>query len=156
MSKRTADISILATTEIGRTDRSHACVRRSRHQAFGKSGERDLGPVSHKVHGSYGEYNPAMVRKLMQLCVVTCVFTVFANAQQRGGGNAPAPAPPPQPGTNRPTVTPQPAPTPAPNQNIVITGRLIGDPGFDFPMVEVRFEYDGGQPIGFAYARSSG
>jgi Flp pilus assembly protein TadD len=99
-----------------------------------------------------------MIRKLMQLCVVTCVFTLFANAQQRGGGNqpAPAPAPSPQPGTNRPTVTPQPTPTPAPNQNIVITGRLIADPGFDFPMVEVRFEYDGGQPIGFAYASSSG
>jgi Flp pilus assembly protein TadD len=98
-----------------------------------------------------------MIRKLTQVCVVTCVFAVFANAQQRGGGNPPpAPAPSPQPGTNRPTVTPQPTPTPAPNQNIVITGRLIADAAFDFPMVEVRFEYDGGQPIGFAYANSSG
>jgi Flp pilus assembly protein TadD len=87
--------------------------------------------------------------------VLTCVFTVFANAQQRGNQPAP-PAPSPQPGTNRPTVTPQPTPTPTPTQNIVITGRLIADPGFDFPMVEVRFEYDGGQPVGFAYANSSG
>jgi Flp pilus assembly protein TadD len=96
-----------------------------------------------------------MIRKLMQLCVLTCVFTVFANAQQRGNQPAP-PAPSPQPGTNRPTVTPQPTPAPTPTQNIVITGRLIADPGFDFPMVEVRFEYDGGQPVGFAYANSSG
>jgi Flp pilus assembly protein TadD len=100
-----------------------------------------------------------MIRKLMQLWLVTCVFTVFANGQQRGGGGnqpAPAPVPTPQPGTNRPTVTPQPTPTPSPTQNLVLTGRLIADPGFDFPIVEVRFEYDGGQPIGFAYANSSG
>src|SRR5215831_2664398 len=130
--------------EIARTDRSRAYGHRSRPPAFRKSAVRDLDPVSHRVHCSYGEYNPAMIRKLMQLCVVTCVFTVFANAQQRGGGSPPAPAPAPQPGTNRPTVNPQPAPTPAPNQNVVITGRLIADPGFDFPTVEVRFEYDGG------------
>jgi Flp pilus assembly protein TadD len=98
-----------------------------------------------------------MFRKLMQLWVLTCVFTIFANAQQRGGGGGnPQPAPTPQPGTNRPTVTPQPTtPTPSP-QRIVITGRIIADGVFDYPMVEVRLEYDGGQPIGFAYTNSSG
>jgi Flp pilus assembly protein TadD len=101
-----------------------------------------------------------MFRKLMQLCVVTCVFTVIANAQQRGGagGNSqPGNAPAPQPGNNRPTVTPQPT-TPAPTapQNIVIGGRIIADGVFDYPMVEVRLEYDGGQPITFAYTNSTG
>ena len=99
-----------------------------------------------------------MIRKLTQLWVLTCVFTAVAIAQQKGGGNAPpAPAPTPQPGGNRPTViSPQPTPAPAPAQNIVISGRIIAEANLDFPMIEVRFEYDGGQPIGFAYTNSSG
>jgi Flp pilus assembly protein TadD len=98
-----------------------------------------------------------MIRRLTQLWVLTCVFTTLAIAQQKGGGgNAPAPAPTPQPG-NRPTViSPQPTPTPTPAQNIVISGRIIAEANLDFPMIEVRFEYDGGQPIGFAYTSSSG
>src|SRR4051812_48498340 len=98
-----------------------------------------------------------MIRRLTQLWVLTCVFTTLAITQQKGGGgNAPAPAPTPQPG-NRPTViSPQPTPTPTPAQNIVISGRIIAEANLDFPMIEVRFEYDGGQPIGFAYTSSSG
>src|SRR5262249_33819704 len=101
-----------------------------------------------------------MFRKLMQLCVLTCVFTVIANAQQRGGtGGNPQPGntPAPQPGNNRPTVIPQPTvPSPTTPQNMVIGGRIFADGVFDYPMVEVRLEYDGGQPISFAYTNSTG
>ena len=98
-----------------------------------------------------------MIRRLTQLWVLTCVFTAVAIAQQKGGGGNAPPAPAPQPGGNRPTVvSPQPTPAPAPTQNIVISGRIIAEDNLDFPMIEVRLEYDGGQPIGFAYTNSSG
>jgi tetratricopeptide (TPR) repeat protein len=78
------------------------------------------------------------------------------------GGQTPAPQPNPQPNPQpqprQPGVNPNPQPTfPSPTQNVSIRGRIImgthtGGP----PIIEVRFETDGGQPVGFAYADSSG
>jgi len=67
-------------------------------------------------------------------------------------------------GQNPPTTQPQPrqpnvTPTPAPNQNqpLRIRGRIIAGPrGLEAAITEVKFETDGGQPIGFAYADSAG
>jgi tetratricopeptide (TPR) repeat protein len=71
----------------------------------------------------------------------------------------PQPAPPNQP--NNPTqprqpnvITPQPQPTQG--QTINIRGRIITGVVTEFPITEVRFETDGGQPMGFAYADSNG
>ncbi len=67
----------------------------------------------------------------------------------------PAPQPAPQPQPRQPT--PQPAQPTMPNDGITIRGRIIGGVrGFDANIVEVRFEMEGGQPIGFAYANSDG
>jgi tetratricopeptide (TPR) repeat protein len=89
--------------------------------------------------------------------------SLFAQEQQAppaGGQTPPAPQPgPPQPNQPRqPNVIPTPQPT-IPNQTegISIRGRIITGATNNTPLIlEVRFETDGGQPIGFAYADSSG
>jgi tetratricopeptide (TPR) repeat protein len=92
--------------------------------------------------------------------IVFFALTSLVNAQeQQGGGQAPqVPATQPQQPQQPPR---QPAPTPAPSptqgQNISIRGRIIGDGNqTSYPMIEVRFEVDGGQPVGFAYTDPGG
>ena len=102
-----------------------------------------------------------MIPRLFKVCLACSVFTAALNAQQGGQGTpAPAPAPttpntPTRQPTNVPTA-PQPTPTPA-NQNITIRGRIIaGVASLPVSQLEVRFETEGGQPQGFAYADSNG
>lgn len=90
--------------------------------------------------------------------LVLIATTVFARGAQEPGGAqnqqappAPAPQPTPQPQQR------QPAPTQAgPSQNLAIRGRIITDARGSYSMIEVRFETDGGQPVGFAFADSNG
>jgi Flp pilus assembly protein TadD len=100
-----------------------------------------------------------MIPRLLKVCLVYSVFAVALNAQKGGQPPAPAPAPQPNPPTRQPSPAPDPTPGPAnqPTQNVTIRGRIITD-GSELPVtqLEVRFETDGGQPLGFAYADSSG
>jgi Flp pilus assembly protein TadD len=92
--------------------------------------------------------------------IATVTVAVYAQEPQApppGGGQTP----PTQPGTQpprQPANIPTPQPTmPNPERGINIRGRIItgahtGGP----PIIEVRFELDGGQPIGFAYADAVG
>jgi Flp pilus assembly protein TadD len=81
------------------------------------------------------------------------------SAFPQGGGQTPGAGQttPGQP--TQPQPRPNPAPIPQPttqSRSIFIRGRIIaGVHGFD-SYVEVRFETDGGQPVGFAYADSNG
>jgi Flp pilus assembly protein TadD len=88
--------------------------------------------------------------------LVSAVYAQDAPAPQ-GGGQTPAPPQPnPQP-QPRPNVNPIPQPRqPDPNQGVSIRGRIITDVHGGPPIIEVRFETDGGQPLGFAYADSVG
>ena len=88
---------------------------------------------------------------LLTLCVTCLVHAQGGQAPQ--GGQTPPPAPQPTPQPRQPTVTP----TPAPNQSLRVHGRIIAGPhGLDSQFTEVRFETDGGQPVGYAYADSNG
>src|SRR5215831_15428776 len=96
-------------------------------------------------------------RKIFVGCLVTLYVTCLVHAQggqAPQGGQTPPPAPQPTPQPPRqPTVTP----TPAPNPSVQIRGRVIAGPrGLNSGYTEVRFETDGGQPVGFAYADSNG
>src|SRR4051812_20928129 len=101
-----------------------------------------------------------MIPRLLKVCLVCSVFTVPLQARQQGGQGTqtPTPAPAPQPANppRQPSPAPQPSPVPA-NQTITIRGRIITN-GAQLPVsqLEVRFETDGGQPLGFAYADDSG
>jgi len=54
-------------------------------------------------------------------------------------------------------VSPIPQPTPGQNEQVTIRGRIItGAHSFDGAPIEVRFETEGGQPVGFAYTGSGG
>jgi len=101
-----------------------------------------------------------LVRRIFVVCLVLAglTFPVFAQEQQapQGGQAPPAPQPTPQPQPRQPTITPQPT-APSQSQIVNIRGRIITGPhAADTSIVEVRFETDGGQPIGFAYADSGG
>src|SRR4051812_4141205 len=98
-------------------------------------------------------------RKAFVACAVVWALTLCLNAQQQGqtpqgggGQQTPTPQPTPQPRIPAPT----PVPTPSANQSLSIRGRIITDAHASYPMTEVRFETDGGQPVGFAYADSGG
>jgi Flp pilus assembly protein TadD len=94
---------------------------------------------------------------LMLVLAVPAPFIQAQQTQPQQGGQTPPPTqPPPQPQPRQPTVTPtQPS---TPNQSrVAIRGRIIAGPyNLDASITEVRFETDGGQPVGFAYANSSG
>jgi len=100
--------------------------------------------------------------KILALCFLT-VFTGSLYAQESQappGGNQPAPAPQPAPQPNQPRQ-PNISPTPQPNipnqpEGISIRGRVITASNSAPPILEIRFESEGGQPIGFAYADSGG
>jgi tetratricopeptide (TPR) repeat protein len=94
-------------------------------------------------------------RTIFAVCLVIVCATCLVHAQggqaPQGGQTPQTPQPTPQP--PRPNVTP----TPAPNQSLRIHGRIIAGPhGLDSAITEVRFETDGGQPVGFAFADSNG
>ena len=83
---------------------------------------------------------------------VTCLVNAQGGQAPQGGQTPQTPQPTPQP-PRQPNVTP----TPAPNQSLRIRGRIIAGPhGLDAAITEVRFETDGGQPVGFAFADSNG
>jgi len=94
---------------------------------------------------------------LSGLCAATLTCSVYAaEMQQQGGQNPPTPQPSPAPQPRQPNVIPAPQPT-APQNEIRITGRVMTDVHTGGPpILEIRFETDGGQPIGFAYADSTG
>jgi Tfp pilus assembly protein PilF len=98
------------------------------------------------------------IRKIFLTC---CVIGAMAwPAFPQGGGNQTpgnGQPPPGQPTQPQPRANPAPIPQPAtPSRSVFIRGRIIaGVHGFD-SYVEVRFETDGGQPVGFAYADSNG
>ena len=93
-------------------------------------------------------------REVFAACVLIAGLTgsLYSQAEQAPqGGQAPT----------QPTTQPQPRQpnTPSPNQNqpLRIRGRIVAGPhGFDAAITEVRFETEGGQPLGFAYADSTG
>jgi len=94
-------------------------------------------------------------------CVVIAGLgsSVYAQEQQPppGGDQTPTmPAPTPQPGGRQPNVVPVPQPTQPTENEVVIRGRIITGVHSDIPIIEVRIEMDGGQPVGFAYADSVG
>src|SRR4051812_39273705 len=101
-----------------------------------------------------------MIPRLLKASLACFAFAAALNAAPQGGQTTPAPAPAPTPQPNAPTrqpsPTPQPTTTPT-NQSITVRGRIITD-GSLLPVsqLEVRFESDGGQPMGFAYADDSG
>jgi tetratricopeptide (TPR) repeat protein len=102
---------------------------------------------------------PLSFREIFAGCLIVAGLTcsLYSQAEQapQGGGQAPAPQPTPQPQPRQPNVTP----TPLPNQtpSLRIRGRIIAGPhGIDSSITQVRFETEGGQPIGFAYADSGG
>jgi tetratricopeptide (TPR) repeat protein len=94
-------------------------------------------------------------RTIFAVCLAVVCATCLVHAQggqaPQGGQTPQTPQPTPQP--PRPNVTP----TPAPSQSLRIRGRIIAGPhGLDSAITEVRFETDGGQPVGFAFADSNG
>jgi len=81
---------------------------------------------------------------------LTC--SLYSQEQAPQGGQAPAPQPTPQPQPRQPN-----APAPNQTQPVRIRGRIVAGPhGFDSAITEVRFETEGSQPLGFAYADSTG
>jgi len=90
--------------------------------------------------------------------LLACPLLAQEPPAPQGGGQNPPPQPNPQPQPRQPNVNPMPQPTPnIQNETLNIRGRIItGVRGLDSPIVEVRFESEGGQPIGFAYANSDG
>jgi tetratricopeptide (TPR) repeat protein len=94
-------------------------------------------------------------RTIFAVCLVVVCATCLVHAQggqaPQGGQTPQTPQPTPRP--PQPNVTP----SPAPNQSLRIRGRIIAGPhGLDSAITEVRFETDGGQPVGFAFADSNG
>jgi tetratricopeptide (TPR) repeat protein len=94
-------------------------------------------------------------RTIFAVCLIVVCAACLVHAQggqaPQGGQTPQTPQPTPQP--PRPNVTP----TPAPSQSLRIRGRIIAGPhGLDSAITEVRFETDGGQPVGFAFADSNG
>jgi Flp pilus assembly protein TadD len=101
-------------------------------------------------------------RKTFAGCLVLAAFVLSAHAkqqtQQGGGQQTPPPQPSPQPQPQpRPTNIPvAPQPTPANQPTVNIHGRIIAGPRGGPDIMEIKIETDGGQPIGFAYADSTG
>src|SRR5262245_34545696 len=93
------------------------------------------------------------------LIVAGMTSTLQAQDPQAPPQNPPPPSPT-QP--NNPTNQPrQPTnipvqPQPNQGQSINIRGRIITGVVAEMPITEVRFETDGGQPVGFTYADSNG
>src|SRR2546426_4700728 len=96
-----------------------------------------------------------MAQNLLMACLVFLSLTGWLRAQQGGAQNPPAPQPVP---TNPQPTQPTPSPQPAPMQNnMTINGRIVMDTSGSFDrMIEVRFETEGGQRIGYAYTGLSG
>jgi Flp pilus assembly protein TadD len=93
-------------------------------------------------------------RTILAVCLVVVCATCLVHAQ---GGQAPQGGQTPQPPQPQPPRQPNVTPTPAPNQSLRIRGRIIAGPhGLNSAITEVRFETDGGQPVGFAFADSNG
>jgi tetratricopeptide (TPR) repeat protein len=91
-------------------------------------------------------------RTIFAVCLAVVCATCLVHAQ---GGQAPQGGQTPQ--TPQPPRQPNVTTTPAPNQPLRIRGRIIAGPhGLDSAITEVRFETDGGQPVGFAFADSNG
>src|SRR5262249_9201029 len=95
-------------------------------------------------------------RTIFAVCLAVVCTTCLVHAQggqaPQGGQTPQTPQPTPQP-PRQPDVTP----TPSPNQSLRILGRIIAGPdGLNSAITEVRFETDGGQPVGFAFADSNG
>jgi tetratricopeptide (TPR) repeat protein len=87
-------------------------------------------------------------------CLALCLYGQDNAPPQ--GGQAPPPQQTPQPQQPR-QPTPQPTfPTQGQQQPLTIRGRILADANTIFQMTEVRFETDGGQPMGFAYTDSGG
>src|SRR6266850_361586 len=97
-----------------------------------------------------------MPRNLLMVCLVFCVLTVRVHAQQGGAQNPPSPQPAPVPTDPQPRQ-PTPVPQPAQREDVTISGRIILDAS-SAPdrMIEVRFETDSGQRLGYAYTGLSG
>ena len=95
---------------------------------------------------------------LLLVCAACWVWAQEQQGAPQGGQNNPAPQPNPQPQPRQPNVTPIPQPTiPNPSEPVRIRGRIITGPhSLDSTIIEVRFETEGGQPIGFAYTDGSG
>jgi hypothetical protein len=98
--------------------------------------------------------------KILLWCLVIAGLTCLSHAQEpqapQGGQAPPTPQPTPQPQPRQPNI-PTPQPT-IPNQSpgLQIRGRIITGVQSGPPIMEVRIETDGGQPLGFAYADSAG
>jgi len=97
-----------------------------------------------------------MARNLLMVCLVFLSLTARVQAQQGGAQNPPAPQPAPAPSNPQPQPTP--VPQPAQRQDdVTISGRIVLDAsGSPDRTIEVRFETDGGQRIGYAYTGLSG
>jgi Tfp pilus assembly protein PilF len=103
-----------------------------------------------------------MKHGLLVVIALLLAYPLLAQEPQapQGGGQTPQPAPQPmpQPQPRQPNGNPMPQPAPTfQNESVNIRGRIItGARGLNSSIVEVRFETEGGQPIGFAYANSDG
>jgi Tfp pilus assembly protein PilF len=103
-----------------------------------------------------------MKHRLLFLVIALALSSSSLIAQDQeapqGGNQTPPPTQPtPQPQPRQPNVTPIPQPTLPTEDEVVIRGRIItGVHSADTPILEVRIEMDGGQPVGFAYADSVG
>src|SRR5262245_29530960 len=101
-------------------------------------------------------------RKVLAGALIVAGMTCTLQAQDPQAPppqNPPTPAPP-QP-NNPPNQPRQPTnipvqPQPDRGQSLNIRGRIITGVVAEMPITEVRFETDGGQPVGFAYADSNG
>ena len=105
-----------------------------------------------------GTINHLMIRKILLACFVLSAMSGWVEAQQGGGQNPPTPSPQPAPAPTqpRPTIPTAPAPSTS-NEVFRVSGRIIMDTGrLPDQMIEVRFETDGGQPVGYAYTTSGG
>jgi Tfp pilus assembly protein PilF len=104
----------------------------------------------------------SLVTGFAAFLIFIAVGSAFGHAQEpqapQGGQTTPPPQPTPQPQPRQPAPNPGPQPTfPSQNQNLNIRGRIItGVHTSDLSITEVRFETDGGQPVGFAYTNSNG
>ena len=97
-------------------------------------------------------------REIFGGCSMAAILacSLYSQGQAPQGGQAPAPQPSPQPQPRQPNV-PGGQPTPSQNQNVTIRGRIItGARSWNGGIIEVRFESEGGQPLGFAYVDSGG
>src|SRR3989442_14211831 len=97
-----------------------------------------------------------MSRNLLLACLLLSITTGRLEAQQPAQ-NPPAPNPQPAPPASQPRPSPVPSPSIPNNAPITITGRIITDTAHPpEQMIEVRFESEGGQRLGYTYTRGAG